>query len=283
MRSTTLGAELDPALVFRGTTLILVPHMDDEVLACGGTIARIEDKSCIHLVYATNGSRSPVPVRRRRHHGPAPELPAIRETEARRALAVLGVPEENLRFLGLPDGRLRHHRVELRGRLEEALEELRPRRVLFPFRFDRHADHLALNRVASSVLAARGRECAQYEYFVYHRWRLLPSGDVRTYVTPERLHSVETAAVADLKLRALQEFKSQTTRFFPWQTRPNLTPELLEEVSSSSEVFLEGDPDRPGARILTRLRLWIRLSHVLEPRLKKGKDFALAYLREGRR
>ena len=48
--------------LLRGVVLIAVPHMDDAVLACGGTIAQLPDPERIHLVYATDGIRSPEPV-----------------------------------------------------------------------------------------------------------------------------------------------------------------------------------------------------------------------------
>src|SRR5918993_3613102 len=52
----------DPAQLFPGTILVVAPHMDDEVLACGGTIARLPSPARVHLVYATDGARSCSPV-----------------------------------------------------------------------------------------------------------------------------------------------------------------------------------------------------------------------------
>jgi GlcNAc-PI de-N-acetylase len=52
----------DPINEFEGIVVITVPHMDDEVLACGGTIGSLADKDCIHLIYATDGLKSPVPM-----------------------------------------------------------------------------------------------------------------------------------------------------------------------------------------------------------------------------
>lgn len=49
----------DPADVFRGELCVTVPHMDDCVLACGGTTALLPHKTEIHFVYATDGARSP--------------------------------------------------------------------------------------------------------------------------------------------------------------------------------------------------------------------------------
>ncbi|HSG43881.1 MAG TPA: PIG-L family deacetylase, partial [Anaerolineales bacterium] len=45
-----------------GTIVIVAPHMDDEALACGGLIAKLPDKQRIHLIYATDGMKSPAPI-----------------------------------------------------------------------------------------------------------------------------------------------------------------------------------------------------------------------------
>ncbi len=265
---------------FQGTLLVLVPHMDDEALACGGLIALLPEKRRIHLAYATDGRGSPAPLLPWRDHVDR-DLKEARLAEARNALAVLGVPAENLCFFSLPDGRLQRSQTELRRRLEEQLDRLRPDHLLIPFRYDRHPDHLALNHAAMAA-ARTGRFAGPItEYFVYHHWRLLPEKDIRRYIRPADLLTVDMAAAAERKRAALACYTSQTTRFFPWQTRPNLTPALLDEVSRAPEQFLPFRPERAGSRVFTRLVPWIRLAHRLEPALKKGKDQAAALLRRG--
>jgi hypothetical protein len=98
---TSVARFADPAEVFQGVVVITVPHMDDEVLACGGTIARLPQKDQIHLIYATDGSRSPAPALPG-FDAASPDLGLIREQESRAALKLLGVPEKNLHFLGFP-------------------------------------------------------------------------------------------------------------------------------------------------------------------------------------
>ncbi|TCK85302.1 PIG-L family deacetylase [Albibacterium bauzanense] len=42
-----------------GNSLILVPHPDDESLACGGTIALLrKNKFSVHLIFITDGTMS---------------------------------------------------------------------------------------------------------------------------------------------------------------------------------------------------------------------------------
>jgi LmbE family N-acetylglucosaminyl deacetylase len=272
---------VDPADFLAGTVLIAAPHQDDEILACGGTIARLPDKTSIHVVYATDGRRSPAPVLPWRDTT-APDLDRIRMDEACTAMGHLGVPAENLRFLALPDGGLRHYLDELTERLGDLAARIRPAHVLVPFRYDRHTDHLALNRVAIRLLReGRLAGAAVTEYFVYYRWRLLPRGDVRAYIRPGLLAGVEIHDVSRLKRQALDRFRSQTTRFYSWQDRPNLTSTLLDEVSRTPEIFVRYDPSLPGAKVFSASVAWICTAHRLEPGLKKVKDQAVAWIKRG--
>jgi LmbE family N-acetylglucosaminyl deacetylase len=260
--------------------MLAVPHMDDAVLSCGGAIAQLPDKQRVHLVYASDGRRSPEPVIPGRDRVDV-DLFEIRRAEARTALGVLGVPEGNLHFLGLPDCRVSRHARELDRGLRALADRVAPDTLLAPFRFDRHPDHLAVNRAAVRMLRDLDRPACLVEYFVYHQWRLLPRNDVRSYLRPGLLRRIEIQDSAARKRRALDCFESQTTRYFDWQTRPNLTPELLDDVSQTAEYFLPYAPEASGARVFSDMRTWIRVAHRLEPFLKRHKDRLVAYARRG--
>lgn len=269
---------IDPSTIFTGVVAITIPHMDDEVLGCGGTIARLPDKSRVHAIYATDGSGSPAPVLPWRDPVTI-DLSKVRMREATRAMRHLGVPSENVHFLGFPDGRLKKFPRHLDKALAEAFNSIRPAHVLTPFRYDRHPDHIALNHSVTRLCSKNSMQLT--EYFVYYRWRLLPLGDVRKYIDPSLLYEVDIQSVSERKRSALEHFQTQTTVFFPWQTRPNLTPELLDDVSRSSEVFLRYDHSTAGPRIFVRMAPWIRIAHRLEPALKRRKDQVLAILKRG--
>ena len=260
----------DAVEYFQGRILIVAPHMDDEVLACGGLIARLPARQQVHVAYATDGTKSPAPVFPWRDPVSA-DLGAVRRQESEAALAVLGVPRQNLQFFNLPEGQLPGHRDELERLWLEHLERVQPDHVLVPFRYDRHPDHLAVNRVVTDSLTSGRFRGRLSEYFVYHRWRLLPRRDIRRYVRPEYLLKLDITAVADRKLAALECFASQTTRYYPWQTRPILTPQLLEEECRGPECYLRYDASMPGSRVFTGAVPWIRVAHQLEPMLQKWK------------
>lgn len=266
--------------IFEGIILIMAPHMDDEVLACGGTIAQLPQKERLHIIYATDGMGSPAPIL------PwldsiSPDLGAVRMEEARTAMAYLGVPATNIHFLALPDGRLKNYQRALRSLLGELIGQLEPAHILMPFRYDCHADHLALNHVLTIARRHDLFQAELTEYFVYYRWRLLPEGDIRNYIRPQYLIGINIEAVSAQKRTALDCFKSQTMKFYPWQTRPNLSSQLLDEVAQTPELFLRYNPSLPGAAVFSRAAPWIRVAHRLEPFMKRKKDQAIALWQRG--
>jgi LmbE family N-acetylglucosaminyl deacetylase len=272
----------DPAQLFPGTILIVAPHMDDEVLACGGTIARLPDPARVHLIYATDGARSYSPVIPWLD-ATSPELSSVRRAEARSALAQLGISSQNLHFLDFPDGRLEQHPEAVERAFMELVRKLEPAHVLIPFRYDRHPDHLAVNRLVHSALRREGSRAELFEYFVYYRWRMLPRRDVRMYVRTDQLLAVDIAPVAGRKRMALDCFRSQTSRYYAWQDRPILPQSSLDEVCRHPEVFLKYDPSLRGEAVFTGARRWIRLVHAFEPIAKRRKDQVMALVRRGTR
>jgi LmbE family N-acetylglucosaminyl deacetylase len=257
--------------------------MDDEVLACGGTIAKLPCKERIHVVLATDGTQSPSPIIPWQD-ATSPDLGEVRVDESRAALKFLGVPERNVYFLRLPEAQLGKHIPRLAAMLAALVERIQPATLLMPFRYDRHPDHLAVNHVVTAAYQQGNfPQAGLFEYFVYYRWRLLPGRDLRPYVDPQYLLKIDIQDVSVQKRTALSHFKSQTTIFYPWQTRPILTSVLLDEVSQNPELFLRYDPAVNGAAVFTKAVIWIRLVHRLEPLLKKGRYLTGAWLQRALR
>lgn len=255
---------------FAGTTLVLAPHMDDESLGCGLMLASRPDKEHLHVVFATDGARSP--ARPGQTRAEATELAALRRREALAALGVLGVPANNAVFLDFEDGMLSLRLPQLQEALAGLVERLEPEWIFVPFRYDRHPDHLALRAAASAVCRRGANQPRLVEYFVYTQWRLLRSGDVRDYLSAEQLRRFEPGQLATLKRRAVECHRSQTTCHYDWQTRPILTSELLDRACAEPEYYLLHDPAREGSAVLARGRAWVPIAHRLEPALKRWKD-----------
>ena len=259
-----------------GTLVIVAPHMDDEALACGGLIARLPEKNRIHIIYATDGMKSPAPVL------PGDEISSdlgeVRMSESVGAMKLLGVPEQNLHFLCLPEAELKDHLPAMQKLLGDKLKELSPQHIFVPFRYDRHLDHLAVNHVVVAALENNTIKAQLVEYFVYYRWRLLPKRDIRQYIKPQYLFALDISDVAALKRRSLDCFASQTTIYYPWQTRPILTSTLLDEECAKPEYFLM-NASFSGTAVFSNLVPWIRLAHRLEPILLRWKYLILSTLK----
>ena len=248
----------------------MAPHMDDEVLACGGLIAKLPHKDGVHIIYATDGMKSPAPIFPGRDKI-SPDLGKTRMQESIEAMKLLGVPEHNLHFLCLPEARLKKHISPLRNLLSDKIKRIAPQRIFVPFRYDRHPDHLAVNHAIVADIRQGDTQPQLIEYFVYYRWRLMPKGDIRKYIRQQLLFKLEIGDVVQQKRRALDCFTSQTTIYYPWQTRPILTSKLLDEECQNPEIFLVSNDSSSGAAVFSSSMLWIRLVHRLEPFLQRWK------------
>jgi LmbE family N-acetylglucosaminyl deacetylase len=88
------------------SVLIFCAHEDDEGAHAGIIRAAVENHIPIHIVYFTSGDAGSCDRYYQRSCGPAEALNfgALRMEEARASVGHLGLPRENIHFLGLPDG-----------------------------------------------------------------------------------------------------------------------------------------------------------------------------------
>lgn len=80
--------------------LIVAPHLDDEVLGCGGSIcAHVSAGRSVSVLYLTSGEYASSTAN-------SEKTKSKREAEAKRAMKRLGVPEDALQFLRIGDGKI---------------------------------------------------------------------------------------------------------------------------------------------------------------------------------
>jgi len=177
--------------------LVLAPHMDDEVIGCGGTLVKHAERGCaLAVAILTDGAlgdpaaeAAPMPEEARRESRRA--LCEIRREESRAAAKVLGV--EELVFLDCPDGGLTGSPTA-RVAVERLVGEYRPDVLYAPFVTDAHPDHRAAARLVAG-LASRRPEL------------LVAAYEVWTPLHPTCL--VDITAQAERKTEALACFQSQ--------------------------------------------------------------------------
>jgi LmbE family N-acetylglucosaminyl deacetylase len=182
--------------------LAIAAHPDDEVLGCGGTLAR----------HAARGDRVEVLVVTRG----APELYSDEQVAALRkeletAHRILGVAAA--RFLDFPAPKLDQVPAhELADAIGKALADARPEIVFLPHRGDLHGDHRAV--FGAALVAARPiggsgvREILSYETLSETEWAPPTAEDA---FLPSVY--VDVSGFLEPKKRALAAYRSQVREF----------------------------------------------------------------------
>lgn len=218
--------------------LVIAPHPDDESLGCGGLIAACRARGVtVRVTLLTDGTGS----HRHSRAYPPERLAALREAEAREASAALGLADDRITFLGLPDGHAPLSGKALRriaDRIAAALRADGIGTICTTWLHDPHPDHLSAYRAAR--LAARQTGAKLLCYPVWS-WTLpdrawLPAEAVsgaRIDITPYR----------DRKRRAIACHRSQIENLIDDDpTGFRLAPQHLAIFDSPYEVFVEAKP-----------------------------------------
>lgn len=127
--------------------LVLAPHADDEIFACGGALADLATRgAAIDILLVTDGAAAGAdePARRR--------IAARRAAESQEALRALG--GGSVHEGGLPDRGLGARPAELESLLAAWLAKASPDLVFAPSPVETHPDHRA---VAIALFALAGR------------------------------------------------------------------------------------------------------------------------------
>jgi LmbE family N-acetylglucosaminyl deacetylase len=215
--------------------VVVAPHPDDEVLACGGMLALLaRDGRRVRVIGVTDGEAS--------HPGSArwtPRLLARRRREEReRGLALLGVaaPQGELLALGLQDGGV----PAAEARLESLLREhIAPGDVVFTtWRHDGHPDHEATGRATVAAAAAQGARCWEMPVWAWHWAR--PDDPRVPWAGMRRL-----ALDADARGRKGRAIAAHGTQLAtsPGDDRPPVLPDwALARLLRPFEFFMAGEP-----------------------------------------
>jgi LmbE family N-acetylglucosaminyl deacetylase len=177
--------------------VVIAPHMDDEVIGCGGTLARHVAKGAnVTVIFLTDGRHGgSIPGDDMNSHAPqrGEALAEVRKAEARCALAELGI--KDFIFLDAVDCQVMETTAALGGRLREHLLQIRPDLVYLPFFLEEHPDH----RAASLVLreAIQGTDL-RFRCHGYEVW---------TPLFPNCLVNIDETI--ELKMKSIAQYKSQ--------------------------------------------------------------------------
>jgi LmbE family N-acetylglucosaminyl deacetylase len=158
-----------------GRTVIVIPHPDDEALGCGGLLALLRQAGqAVAAVLVSDGTMS---------HPHSQDFSAIarrelRYAELRHALAVLGVDENQVLYLGLPDSQVPSAGPAFEAaatQLASFITEQQADTVLTPWRRDPHPDHRASSQLTAAALAQLPQPPRRLEYVVWAWERAAPA------------------------------------------------------------------------------------------------------------
>lgn len=178
--------------------VVLAPHMDDEVIGCGGALCKhIRNGAEVTVVYMTDGRygggdlQNCTEEEKRRREA---EMVEIRKQEAQRAMKVLGVKKGI--FLDAEDSKLTSSNG-IQNRLRQILDSIRPELVYLPFFLEEHPDHRAVSPILLDATegSAFGFDCGGYE--------------VWTPLFPNCF--VDISDSVEIKKQALQQYESQVS------------------------------------------------------------------------
>ncbi len=174
--------------VFPARVLVVAPHMDDEVIPCGGTLLLHRERgSTLHVVFVSDSAGpSTDPAFRR-------SLSATRVAEMTRVQELVGY--QTTEVYGYPDGRLMRHERDIADKLATTIAAFQPDLIFCPFPADAHRDHQAS---AIAVTDAAGRARWSGAIWAYEVW---------TALWPNA--AVDISAVAEAKEQAIAAYVSQ--------------------------------------------------------------------------
>ena len=209
---TITGMDIEADAVVPARALVVTAHPDDVDFGAGGTVARLTAAGCtVSYAIVTDGDAGELPDDVDRSAGGA-----LRRAEQVDAAAELGVPADDVHFLGFADGTVVAS-MDLRVAIARTIRVTRPDVVICqsPERrwdsvFASHPDHLAAgeatlravypdarNPHAHPALAAEGLE----PHTVRECW-------VMAHPEPDRF--VDVTETFDQKVAALTAHRSQT-------------------------------------------------------------------------
>jgi len=178
--------------------LVVAPHPDDEVLGCGGAIARhVDEGHEVHVVVVTRGIPDLFP----------PEQIEITRRELQSAHKVLGV--SGVTFLDFPAPRLDmvpSH--EIADSIAQVVRRFQPQVVYMPHQWDIHGDHQAT--YWATLVATRPingcpvRRVLCYEILSETEWAP-PAGDQSFIPTV----FIDISSTLERKLKAMACYQSQ--------------------------------------------------------------------------
>jgi LmbE family N-acetylglucosaminyl deacetylase len=232
----SLSVRLVPEALADRPFVVIAPHPDDESLACGGLIVEACRQGLRGKVVIVSDGAGSHPNSKAY---PPERLGDLREMEARKAGAELGLKPEEMVFLRLPDRFVPHEGEEAERAINviaDCVKESEAGSLFVSWRHDPHCDHEASYRIAREVQRRIGK-VKLFEYVVWGH-TLPPSTEVDPIRGGFRI-SIDHEAM-ERKRRAIAAHRSQVTTLIDDDPGGFLLSQIdLAHFDRPYEFFLE--------------------------------------------
>ena len=217
--------------------MVIAPHCDDEAVGTGGLIAKAASAGAVVRVVIMTDSN-------KRKKG------SIRKTETRKAMRGLGLEDEDIVFLGLPEKRFMSRAVKkgLGSVLAKSIRGFGPDIIVGPSPFDKHPHHSFIGKTLAQLrLPAKVRRLYYVIWFSFASYLALRGSQTEKELMPHRELLKRGVRWLYLGLSREEEAaKENAVRMYRSQLRlsnPFLKQFLLSFVRRN-ELFMEFEAER---------------------------------------
>lgn len=219
--------------------MVVAPHPDDEVLGCGGLIARVlAGGGQVRVIVLTGGEHA---------HNKCCNIEGDAVKQARRNLTSmaaiqLSLSADRVVFLDWGDGQIAKGEPEDLSRKVEELAawigRLRPEAVFAPHPFEGWADHEAAERITRAAIKRSGVACRLFHYCVWF-WFSMPLRKAFK-IDWHRARILDIRDVYEKKAAAMDAYlKPCAPCGNPWSGL--LPKEFIQAFQWKKELFFEAD------------------------------------------
>jgi len=185
------------------TVLIFAAHPDDDILGCGGTIAKLSQKGLkVHVVFLADGESS------RNEIKDIKNLILQRKHNAKKALKILGC--QSIKFLDFADNRLDSlDLLDIVKRIENFIDVYKPYTIFTHYLHDLNIDHQITHKAV--VTACRPQPQSYVKELLFFEVPSSTEWNLTKAFMPN--YFVDISGTLHLKKKALNVYKNEMKSF----------------------------------------------------------------------
>jgi len=185
------------------TVVVFAAHPDDDILGCGGTIAKLtQEGSKVHIVFLADGESS---------RGDITDINSLiqqRKQNAKKALKILGC--DSIEFLDFPDNRLDSlDLLDVVKKIEGFIDAYKPYTIFTHYAHDLNIDHQITHNAVVTACRPQPGHCVKellfFEVPSSTEWNLSKA------FMPN--YFVDISSTLSLKIDALNAYKNEMKSF----------------------------------------------------------------------